>query len=199
MDEPIANSSRLVLPTSTAPAARSRCTTVASYGGRHPSRMRDEHVVGSPRVVRLSLIAIGTPASGPGSSPRATAASTSLAARRASSARTRLNAWISDSRASTRARCSSSTSRARAAPGADIGRDLGARSRCFAQDARHPEAAVLDRGRGREHFVAVEAGAHLVGRATRSRAGAGARWARRPRCRARRPRPRSRGSRRAPR
>ena len=55
VDEPIANSSRLVLPTSTAPAARSRCTTVASYGGRHPSRMRDEHVVGSPRVHEVVL------------------------------------------------------------------------------------------------------------------------------------------------
>src|ERR1700686_3255139 len=62
---PIANSSRLVLPTATAPASRTRCTTVASYGGRHPSRIRDEHVVGTPRVHRLSLSAIGTPASGP--------------------------------------------------------------------------------------------------------------------------------------
>src|SRR5947209_2950447 len=52
---PMANSSRLVFPTTTAPAAASRCTTVASYGGRHPSRMRDEHVVGTPRVHRLSL------------------------------------------------------------------------------------------------------------------------------------------------
>src|ERR1700741_3322907 len=76
VDEPIANSSRFVLPTITAPASRSRVTTVASYGGRHPSRIFDEHVVGMPRVARLSLIATGTPASGPGSSPRATAAST---------------------------------------------------------------------------------------------------------------------------
>src|SRR5215207_2068546 len=60
--EPIANSSRFVLPTTTAPAARSRSTTVASYGGRHPSRMRDEHVVGIPRVHMLSFSATGTPA-----------------------------------------------------------------------------------------------------------------------------------------
>jgi hypothetical protein len=33
-DEPIANSSQLVLPTMTAPAASSRSMTVASYGGR---------------------------------------------------------------------------------------------------------------------------------------------------------------------
>src|SRR6478736_487632 len=39
---PIANSSRFVLPTDTAPASRNRVTTVASYGGRQPSRMRDE-------------------------------------------------------------------------------------------------------------------------------------------------------------
>src|SRR5205085_7910675 len=50
---PMANSSRLVLPIGIAPAARSRSTTVASYGGRQPSRMRDEHVVGMPRVHRL--------------------------------------------------------------------------------------------------------------------------------------------------
>src|SRR3954453_14032258 len=43
VDEPIANSSRFVLPTMTAPASRSRVITVASYGGFQPSRMRDEH------------------------------------------------------------------------------------------------------------------------------------------------------------
>src|SRR5687768_16970186 len=45
VDEPMANSSRFVLPTVTAPAATTRSTTVASYGGRQPSRMREEHVV----------------------------------------------------------------------------------------------------------------------------------------------------------
>ena len=34
LDEPIANSSMLSLPRSTAPAAASRATAVASYGGR---------------------------------------------------------------------------------------------------------------------------------------------------------------------
>src|SRR6478735_11031751 len=48
VEEPIANSSRFVFPTITAPTARTRSTTVASYGGFHPSRMRDEHVVGMP-------------------------------------------------------------------------------------------------------------------------------------------------------
>src|SRR5882762_1563598 len=55
VDDPIANSSRFVLPMVTAPAARNRSTTVASYGGRQPSRMREEHVVGMPRVQKLSF------------------------------------------------------------------------------------------------------------------------------------------------
>src|ERR1035437_2347126 len=45
VDEPMANSSILVLPTMTAPASPNRVTTVASYGGRQPSRIRDEQVV----------------------------------------------------------------------------------------------------------------------------------------------------------
>src|SRR5918994_4188555 len=40
-DEPIANSSVLALPRNTAPCSRRRRTTVASYGGRNPPRMRD--------------------------------------------------------------------------------------------------------------------------------------------------------------
>src|SRR5205814_7280390 len=63
-DEPMANSSQFVLPTTTAPAASSRATAVASYGGTYCSRMRDEAVVRSPRVQRLSFSARGTPASG---------------------------------------------------------------------------------------------------------------------------------------
>src|SRR3954451_7013496 len=54
VDDPMANSSRFVLPMATAPAATTRCTTVASYGGRQPSRMRLEQVVGTPLVQRLS-------------------------------------------------------------------------------------------------------------------------------------------------
>src|SRR5437660_484842 len=54
VDEPMANSSKLVLPMTTAPACRRRLTTVASYGGRQPSRILDAHVVGVPRVHMLS-------------------------------------------------------------------------------------------------------------------------------------------------
>ncbi len=107
VDDPMANSSRFVLPTTTAPAALSSSTTVASYGGRQPSRILDEHVVGMARVQRLSFKATGTPARGPTGSPRATAESTSSAAARASSARTRLKAFSSRSRLDTSSRCSS--------------------------------------------------------------------------------------------
>ncbi|CAB4804183.1 unannotated protein [freshwater metagenome] len=116
VEEPMANSSRLVLPTNTAPAAARRSTTDASYGGFQPSSIREEHVVGTPRVHRLSFSAIVTPASGPGSSPAATRRSMSAARARAASCVTRLNAWISASREATRARCSSSTSAARSEP-----------------------------------------------------------------------------------
>src|SRR4051812_10668158 len=64
VDDPIANSSQLVLPTTMAPAASSRATAVASYGGTNDSRIRDDAVVLTPRVQRLSLSAMGTPASG---------------------------------------------------------------------------------------------------------------------------------------
>src|ERR1019366_10205812 len=72
VEDPMANSSRLVLPTAIAPAAFSRRTTVASYGGSHPARIFEEQVVGMASVQRLSLSATGTPASGPGSIPERT-------------------------------------------------------------------------------------------------------------------------------
>src|SRR3954466_12994328 len=77
VEDPIANASMLVLPRIGTPAARSRATTVASYGGTQPSRIRDPQVVGSPRVVSTSLTAIGTPSSaeaGPPAPRRSSAA-----------------------------------------------------------------------------------------------------------------------------
>ena len=50
----------------TAPACSRRSTTVALYGGTKPARIFEDAVVGTPRVHMLSLIAIGTPCSGPG-------------------------------------------------------------------------------------------------------------------------------------
>lgn len=53
------------------PASRTFVTGVASYGGIQPSRMRDPEVEGMPFVTSTSLIAIGTPASGPSGAPAA--------------------------------------------------------------------------------------------------------------------------------
>src|SRR5262247_1118812 len=69
VDDPIANSSMLVLPTMTSPASRIRVMIVASYGGRQCSRILEPQVVGTPFVAITSLIAIGTPATGPSASP----------------------------------------------------------------------------------------------------------------------------------
>src|SRR5947207_3035169 len=76
---PMANSSRLVLPTITAPAASSFFTTVASYGARKFSSMRDEQVVVPKLVQRLSLMAIGTPVKGPTTCPASAARARSIA------------------------------------------------------------------------------------------------------------------------
>src|ERR1700723_2448099 len=64
VDEPIANSSRFDLPSSTTPASRSRRVTVASYGGCQLPRMRGAQGVGMSVVVETSLRASGTPARG---------------------------------------------------------------------------------------------------------------------------------------
>ncbi len=170
----MANSSRLVLPTGTAPAARSRSTTVASYGGRHPSRIRDEHVVGMPRVQRLSLSATGTPASGPGSSPAATAVDgvgggaslvgedevegVELALARLDGGEVLLDHLAG---------------RAGTAP--DGGGDLDGGSRRLPQDRRDAEAAVLGRRGHGEHLVAVERRAGA--RRSRSTLTSGSGWA----------------------
>src|SRR5579864_359607 len=65
VEEPIANSSRLALPTIGMPAALSFFTTVASYGGAELSRIFEPAVVRTPATDRMSLSASGTPASGP--------------------------------------------------------------------------------------------------------------------------------------
>ena len=83
-DEPMANSSRLVLPTITAPAFQRLAVTVLSYGGTKPSRMREAAVVCTPSVQNRSLMASGTPSSRP-ASPLARRASEALAMSRARS------------------------------------------------------------------------------------------------------------------
>jgi len=55
VEDPIANSSMLPLPSITAPAAARRAMTVASYGGTKPSSILEPQVVVTPRVQRTSL------------------------------------------------------------------------------------------------------------------------------------------------
>src|SRR5579862_7388730 len=64
-DEPMANSSIFVLPSSTAPESHRFCVTVDSYGGTKFSRMRLPAVVRTSFVQNRSLMANGMPSSGP--------------------------------------------------------------------------------------------------------------------------------------
>src|SRR5579862_4551640 len=64
VDDPIANSSQLVLPTHTAPASNNRCTAVPVYGGLKPRRIFEPAVVSIPSTHSTSLSAMGMPQSG---------------------------------------------------------------------------------------------------------------------------------------
>ena len=101
-DEPIANSSMLVLPMSTVPAFFRPSTTNASYGAVKFASIREPQVVLRPAVIITSLCAIGTPASG-GASPFASAASAARACASAPSASTVTNALSALCARSTRA------------------------------------------------------------------------------------------------
>ncbi len=61
MEEPMANSSRLVLPIKTAPLCLSFVTTLASYLGIKSARICDPHVVLIPFVHKRSFKAMGIP------------------------------------------------------------------------------------------------------------------------------------------
>src|SRR3954471_17727493 len=65
LDEPMANSSLLSLPSSTAPSRHSCEVTVDSYGGTKPPRIFEHAVVRTPLVANRSLMPSGMPASGP--------------------------------------------------------------------------------------------------------------------------------------
>src|SRR3954470_10526066 len=65
VDPPIANSSKFVRPSNTASAARNFAITVASYGGRKFSSIREAHVVVMPRSHKISFTAKGSPANFP--------------------------------------------------------------------------------------------------------------------------------------
>src|ERR1700729_4207494 len=64
VDEPMANSSQLVLPTQTAPASNNRCTAVPVYGGLNPRRIFEPALGSMPSTQSTSLSAIGMPQSG---------------------------------------------------------------------------------------------------------------------------------------
>jgi hypothetical protein len=91
LEEPMANSSMLVLPSVTMPAALSLSTTVASYGDTKLSSMREPQLVLTPRVQKMSLCAKGKPVSGP-ALPAASAASATAAWASADSAVTVMKA-----------------------------------------------------------------------------------------------------------
>ncbi len=116
MEEPIANSSMLVLPRMTTPASLRRVVRVASYGGIQPSRIFEPQVVGTPLVVKTSFSASGTPASGPSSSPLARFSSTARAALSAPSVSTCRKALTFLSTAPMRSRCAWATSTADTSP-----------------------------------------------------------------------------------
>jgi hypothetical protein len=69
----------LVRPSTTAPARRRLDTTGLSCSATRPRWMRSPLVVAQPFWSVLVLMVTGTPAIGPGSSPRASAASTAAA------------------------------------------------------------------------------------------------------------------------
>src|SRR5919197_4653057 len=60
-DEPIANSSWLVLPSSGAPASARRLTAVAGYGGGEPPRIPDPACGGTPPGPKRSFTPTGKP------------------------------------------------------------------------------------------------------------------------------------------
>nr|BFE85893.1 hypothetical protein GCM10020093_084940 [Planobispora longispora] len=101
------SSGTLVIPTTTAPASRSRATTGWSSAAGVSGVAADPQRIASPRTGTLSLTAIGTPASG--SSARSSRSCTAAASASASSARTLRNAPTLPSRPAIVRRCSSTT------------------------------------------------------------------------------------------
>ena len=159
----MANSSMLVLPRMIAPACFSRWVIVASYGGCQPSRIREPQVVGMPLVVKTSLTASGTPASGPSCSPLARLASTPAACASARSAATCRKACTRSSTAAIRSRWAWATSVAETCFGGQRGGQFRRghagqfHGSVLRQDPRDPEPLLLDGGRLVEGFGRGEA------------------------------------------
>src|SRR5699024_2485399 len=167
--EPIAISSMLVFPRRGVRASRRLAVPVAACGDRYPSIIREAHVVGASVVVNTSLRAIGTPASGPTSSPAAIRASTARADSSARSAPTCRKALISPSTSAIRSRCARVTSSAetsreaiRAASVAAVA-VVSSLMSVLPEDLRDLEALLI-RGRGLvERLLRAQARGHHIG------------------------------------
>src|ERR687898_480755 len=101
----------LVLPTTTAPARRSRRTTVASALATWSRKAGLPQVVWSPATSKLSLMVMGRPCSGPSWPPRVVASSAAAASARACSPRSSTTALSPGLTASIRASWASVSSR----------------------------------------------------------------------------------------
>jgi hypothetical protein len=104
------NSEVAVLPSTIAPASRSRVTIGVSSSGRLPRIIRLPNSVGMSLVIARSLIVTGTPCSRPTRPPPISAASARRAAAIAGSAARCAKALTRGSRRSTRARIARTTS-----------------------------------------------------------------------------------------
>ena len=131
----------LVLPRIGSPAARTRATTVASYGGTQPSRILDPQVVGSPAVASTSLTAIGTPSSAEAVRPAARRSSDACAAASAPSVSTWRNACTAPSTAAIRSSAAWVSSTLVVAPEARSSASSAAVLRRSAVTARPPGSA----------------------------------------------------------
>ena len=114
------SSGRLVRPMGMAPAPRRRSTSGASVGAMSSAKAGRPWVVAVPDTSTFSLIVQGTPWRGPSSSPVATAASASIAAVLASSARTWVTAFNQPFTSLIRSRWALTTSRLDTSPAAII-------------------------------------------------------------------------------
>ena len=113
---PNANSCRLHLPMTMAPAARSRPTAAASAAGGGPPGTREAAVVGTPATSMRSLTETGTPCSGPRYRPDAISRPAASAWAAAAASSTAVKALRVPSRARMRSRAASTTARTGTAP-----------------------------------------------------------------------------------
>src|SRR5438128_3485464 len=113
---PYANSTRCVLPSGIMPAASRWSAALAVSAAMPCGRAFDPAVVLRPRICTRSLIAIGSPCSGPRAAPERRSRSALAAAARASSRYTSMKAYRWLSSAAMRARYVATISRDEAAP-----------------------------------------------------------------------------------